>query len=74
MNTIKKILGIVWILLSAFFAYYIISHFGAKLTSPKMDDLIFGIIMFFILTPLIVSGLALFGVFALMGEFDEEYK
>jgi len=73
MNTIKKYLGIVWIVLAAFFAYYIIANFGGRLSSPKMDDLIFGIIMFFILMPLICTGLAMFGIFSLMGEFDEEY-
>ena len=71
MNTIKKYLGIVWIALAIAIAYYSIGIFGGKLTSGKQDDLVFGIIILFILTPLIVLGLAVFGYYALVGEYDE---
>jgi len=71
MNSLKKILGIVWILLAAATAYYCIDIFGSKLTSGKQDDLVFGIIIFFVLMPLVVSGLAIFGYYALLDEYKE---
>jgi tryptophan-rich sensory protein len=49
MNTVKKYLGIVWILLAAAMAFFSIEIFGGKLSSGKQDDLVFGIIIFFIL-------------------------
>ncbi len=60
MNAIKKYLGIVWIILGLLTAYFSIMIFGGKLTSGKQDDLVFGIIIFFILLPMIVAGLTLF--------------
>jgi len=71
MNKIKKYLGFVWILLAMAVSYYFIGIFGSKLTSGKQDDLVFGIIIFFILLPLIVTGLAIFGWYALTGEYDD---
>ena len=47
MNTVKKYLGIVWILLAAAMAFFSIEIFGGKLSSGKQDDLVFGIIIFF---------------------------
>jgi amino acid transporter len=71
MNSIKKLLGIVWILLALLAAFYSVEMFGPKLTSGKQDDLVFGIIMFFILLPLIVTGLVTFGYFAFSGDYNE---
>jgi hypothetical protein len=70
MNSIKKLLGILWMFLAFATAYYCIDIFGSKLTSGKQEDLVFGIIIFFILMPLVVTGLFTFGYFA----FQEEYK
>lgn len=73
MNLIKKILGILWIVLAIAAAYFCIFEFGLpKFLSDKQDDLVFGIIILFILTPLIVLGLGTFGYFALIGEYDKE--
>lgn len=71
MNTIKKYLGIVWIVLGLLTAYFSIMIFGGKLTSGKQDDLVFGIIIFFILLPMIVAGLTIFGWYALTNEYDD---
>ncbi|WP_298396543.1 DUF6814 family protein [Flavobacterium sp.] len=71
MNAIKKYLGIVWIALAIAVAYYSIEIFGGKLTSGKQDDLVFGIIIFFILLPMIVTGLSIFGYYAITNEYDE---
>ena len=73
MNLIKKILGILWIVLAIAAAYFCIFEFGLpKFLSDKQDDLVFGFIILFILTPLIVLGLGTFGYFALIGEYDKE--
>jgi len=73
MNLIKKILGILWIVLAIAAAYFCVFEFGLpKFLSDKQDDLVFGIIILFILTPLIVLGLGTFGYFALIGEYNKE--
>lgn len=73
MDKLKRILGIVWLALALASAYFCIFIFGIpKLISGKQEDLVFGIIILSILTPLIVGGLATFGYYALIGEYDEE--
>ena len=73
MNLIKKVLGILWIVLAIAAAYFCVFEFGLpKFLSDQQEDLVFGIIILFILTPLIVLGLGTFGYFALMGEYDKE--
>lgn len=75
MNGIKKIMGVFWLLLAAAAAYFCIFVFGIpKLVSGKQEDLVFGIIILFILTPIIVGGLAVFGYYALTGEYGKEKK
>ena len=65
----------IWIALAAAAAYFCIFEFGLpKLTSGKQEDLVFGIIILFILTPLIVIGLGTFGYYALMGDYDKKNK
>ena len=65
MNLLKRILGILWIILSIAAAYFCIFEFGLpKLVSDKQEDIVFGIIILFILTPLIVLGLGAFGYFS----------
>ncbi|MDP3394540.1 DUF6814 family protein [Sediminibacterium sp.] len=71
MNIIKKVLGIVWLALGLAVAYYGLTILGLpKLTSGKQDDLVFGIIICFILLPIVVGGLLVFGKYALQGEYD----
>lgn len=71
MNIIKKVLGIVWLALGIAVGYYGITILGIpKLTSGKLDDLVFGIIICFILLPIVVGGLLVFGKYALQGEYD----
>jgi len=75
MNAIKRFLGIVWLALAAAAAYFCIFEFGyPKFVSGKQEDLVFGIIILFVLTPLIVLGLGAFGYFALTGEYNDEKK
>jgi MFS family permease len=71
-NRIKRGLGIVWMLLGLATAYFGILELGLpKIYSGKQDDLIFGIIMLAIITPIISGGLLLFGKYAWQGEYDD---
>lgn len=72
MNAVKKILGIVWILLAIGMGYFLVTFGGPKFTSGTQEGLVFGIIILFVLLPLIVLGLGVFGYYALMGEYNEE--
>jgi hypothetical protein len=73
MDTIKKILGLVWLALAFTAAWFCIFVFGLpKLETGKQEDLVFGIIILFVLTPLIVCGLGVFGWYALKGEYGKE--
>ena len=72
MNTIKKILGIVWILLALATAYFGIAVLGLpKIASGNQEDLVFGIIIMGVLTPIITGGLLIFGKYALEGEYGD---
>jgi len=73
MGGLKKILGIVWILLALVVGYFGITEMGIpKLTSGKQEDLVFGIIILFILMPIISGGLAVFGYYALSGDYSKD--
>ncbi|MDP1747292.1 MAG: hypothetical protein Q8L90_17095 [Bacteroidota bacterium] len=75
MRTIKRYLGIFWLLLGLGVGYFNVIEFGVpKLQSGKQEDLVFGIINLFILTPIIVGGLVTFGYYVLSGEYDEKIK
>ena len=71
MNSIKKILGIAWILLALATAYFGIAVLGLpKFATGKQEDLVFGIIIMIVLTPIITGGLLIFGKYCLSGEYD----
>jgi hypothetical protein len=75
LNTLRKYLGIVWLLLAIVIAYYGIVILGIpKLQSGKQEDLVFGIIIVFILLPIIVGGLIIFGKYSLQGEYNVSKK
>jgi uncharacterized membrane protein len=72
MNTIKKVLGIVWILLGLATAYFGIFQLGIpKFRTGSQEDLVFGIIIMGVLTPIITGGLLIFGKYALQGEYND---
>ncbi|MGL2992550.1 DUF6814 family protein [Flavobacterium sp. TSSA_36] len=72
MNQIKRALGMVWIALAIAAAYFCVFEFGLpKFASGKQDDLVFGIIILCVLTPLVVIGMGIFGYYSLMGEYDD---
>ncbi len=73
MNTIRRIAGIAWIILGLAGGYYLIVNQAIpKFQSDKTEDLIPAIIYAFILTPIVVGGLLVFGKYALQGEYDEK--
>ncbi|GEN69999.1 MULTISPECIES: DUF6814 family protein [Chryseobacterium] len=73
MNGLKKILGIVWILVALVVAYFGITVMGIpKITSGKQEDLVFGIIILFILVPIVSGGMAIFGYYSLIGEYSDD--
>lgn len=65
----------VWIALAVAAAYFCIFEFGLpKIVSGKQDDLVFGIIILCVLTPLVVLGMGIFGYYSLMGEYDQSKR
>lgn len=64
-------MGFVWIALAFVAGYYlIVSQAIPKFESPKPEDKIPAIIYAFILMPIIVGGLCIFGYYAIKGEYD----
>lgn len=71
MNGLKKYLGIVWIALALVIGYYGFTVLGyPKLIAGNQEDLVFGIIIVFILLPIIVGGLLIFGKYAWEQAYD----
>ncbi len=74
-NWLKKWTGIVWIIVGIIAGWFGIVKMGLpKIMSGNQDDIVFGIIMMFIITPVAVAGLFLFGKYALQGEYNIELK
>lgn len=72
MNIIKRILGVVWILLGVYAGYYLLVNQAVpKFMSDKAEDLVPAIIYTFILAPVITGGLAVFGYYSLTGEYEQ---
>ncbi|MBP6424595.1 MAG: hypothetical protein KA278_02620 [Flavobacterium sp.] len=73
MNAIKKILGIVWLALGLAAGYYLlINQAIPKFETGKQEDLIPAIIYTFVLAPIIVGGLGIFGYYSLTGEYSDK--
>ncbi len=70
MNTIKKIAGIVWILLGPVAIYYLIKTASEEIAKkPVLDTKIQWIVFVVIFIPVVI-GLMIFGWYALKGEYD----
>ncbi|WP_027378497.1 DUF6814 family protein [Chryseobacterium daeguense] len=73
MNGLKKILGILWIAIAVVVGYFGITVLGIpKISSGKQEDLVFGIIILFVLMPIISGGMAIFGYYSLTGEYSDD--
>jgi hypothetical protein len=71
MNLVRKIFGILWILFAIVCTYFLVTFGVPKLISGTQEGVVFGIIILFILMPLTVAGLAVFGYYSVTGEYDE---
>ncbi|MBD2752930.1 DUF6814 family protein [Spirosoma validum] len=70
MASLKKYLGVVWILLGIYAGYDRITDSLIKIGSDKLEDRVFGWVVLCVLVPIVVGGLILFGKYALDGEYD----
>ena len=72
MNTIKKYLGVIWIVLAPVVIYFLVSnaieHIDTKKTA-QINNPVIWIIIIAIFTPIAI-GLLIFGWYALKGEYD----
>lgn len=72
LNPVKKNAGIIWILLAIASAWFGVFKLEVpKINAGTQEDLIFGIIALFIITPVAAIGLLIFGKYALQGEYDD---
>jgi purine-cytosine permease-like protein len=70
MNNIKKISGIIWILLGPFAIIYLIKTAASEITKkPVIDTKIQWIVFVVIFIPIAI-GLMIFGWYAFKGEYD----
>ena len=71
MNSIKRMAGIVWMLAAVVAIWFLFTRAGAELSAEKVtpDKKIFWYSILPVYVPLML-GLALFGWFALKGEYD----
>ncbi|MEN9981455.1 MAG: hypothetical protein RL542_1242 [Bacteroidota bacterium] len=73
MNAIKRVLGIVWIAIGVAAGYFLlIDQAIPKFETGKQEDLIPAIIYTFVLAPIIVGGLGIFGYYSLTGEYSDK--
>jgi nitric oxide reductase large subunit len=73
MNAIKRLLGIVWIAIGVAAGYFLlIDQAIPKFETGKQEDLIPAIIYTFVLAPIIVGGLGIFGYYSLTGEYSDK--
>jgi nitric oxide reductase large subunit len=73
MNALKRVLGVVWIAIGIAAAYFLlIDQAIPKFETGKQEDLIPAIIYTFVLAPIIVGGLGIFGYYSLTGEYSDK--
>ena len=72
LNCLKRLLGVVWIMLGISTGLYLVYFQALPLWEKGGNDLVPAIIYTFILAPFISIGMSLFGYFALTGEFDQK--
>lgn len=70
MASLKKYLGVVWILLGVYVGYDRLRDSLTKIGSNQLEDRVFGWVILCVLAPIVVIGLILFGKYALDGEYS----
>jgi hypothetical protein len=71
MNTLKKILGLVWIALGLAAVYYLVINQAIPLWQKGGENIIPAIIYTCVLCPMIAGALGAFGWFSIKGEYNE---
>jgi len=72
MNSLKKILGIVWLLLAPIVIYFLVSGAITHIDPAGKKDInnpVIWVIIILIFTPIAI-GLMIFGWYAIRGEYD----
>jgi predicted Na+-dependent transporter len=70
MNTIKRFLGIIWILLGPVAVYYLVKTAASEIAKkPVIDTKIQWAVFIIVFLP-IAFGMVIFGYYALKGEYD----
>jgi hypothetical protein len=72
MNTIKRVLGVVWIALGLFAVYYLFVNQAITLWNKGGENVIPAIIYTAVLCPMIAGALGVFGLYSLQGEYNEK--
>jgi len=70
MNVIKKLLGVLWIILGFVSVYYLLVNQAIDMWKVGGEKLVPAIIYTFVLCPIIAGIMITFGVFSLKGEYD----
>jgi ABC-type sulfate transport system permease subunit len=72
MNAIKRILGIVWIVLGVVAVYYLLVNQAIDMWKVGGEKLVPAIIYTFVLCPIIAGTMVTFGIYSLKGEYDSQ--
>lgn len=72
MESLKKILGIVWLVLGVALIGFLPIHAFQQISLGKAEDIVFWTIMVFIFIP-ISLGFCLFGWYAFKGEYQDSH-
>jgi uncharacterized membrane protein HdeD (DUF308 family) len=71
MNAIKKILGVVWIIIGIYAVYYLIVNQAMTLWEKGGENVIPAVIYTVVLCPMIAGALGFFGLYCLQGEYND---
>jgi hypothetical protein len=71
MNAIKKILGVVWIIIGLYAVYYLIVNQAMTLWEKGGENVIPAVIYTVVLCPMIAGALGFFGLYCLQGEYND---
>jgi uncharacterized membrane protein HdeD (DUF308 family) len=71
MNAIKKILGVVWIIIGIYAVYYLIVNQAMTLWEKGGENVIPAVIYTVVLCPMIAGALGFFGLYCLQGEHND---
>lgn len=70
LNFFRRWLGLLWIVLALYVFWFGIVQTGLpRIFSGQTEDLVFGIIVSVIITPVLVTGLFVFGIYSLKNEY-----